>query len=207
MTTRIGLLGSGGQAREAAEYDLSLDVAFHAVTAEHLGARSDLVDLATRDPDLLAVPVVAAVGAPGLRRDMVARWGGTTFARILASSAWISPSASVGEGSILAPGVVLTADVELGAHVLVNVGASVSHSSRVGDFATLSPGVRIGGDCVIGAGVFLGIGASVAHGVRIADGVVVGAGAVVVHDLTEPGVYTGVPARLRRLLDGWIVRL
>jgi serine acetyltransferase len=31
--------------------------------------------------------------------------------------------------------------------------------------------------------------------VRIADDIVVGAGAVVLDDLAEPGVYAGVPAR------------
>jgi len=31
---------------------------------------------------------------------------------------------------------------------------------------------------------------------------VIGAGAVVTHDITEPGIYAGIPARLLRPLAG-----
>ena len=37
--------------------------------------------------------------------------------------------------------------------------------------------------------------------VSIADHVVIGAGAVVTRDLTEPGIYAGNPARLLRRLN------
>ena len=35
----------------------------------------------------------------------------------------------------------------------------------------------------------------VIHGVRIVEGCLIGAGAVVTDDLTEPGTYVGAPAR------------
>jgi UDP-perosamine 4-acetyltransferase len=38
----------------------------------------------------------------------------------------------------------------------------------------------------------------VIHGVRIAAGCLVGAGAVVTKDLTEPGTYVGTPAKRLR---------
>lgn len=208
MIPRIGLLGSGSQALEAAEYDPAVAVAFYAVPGSYLDPqRPDVIDLATTDPRLLATPVVAAVGAPGLRRELVTGWAGENFGSVISPSAWISPSAEIGEGAIVAPGVVVTAGAVIGRHVILNVGASVNHTSRIGDYSTLSPGVRIAGDCEIGAGVFLGIGATVSHGVRIAEGAVVGAGAVVVNDLDEAAVYAGVPVRRLRLLEDWIRRL
>ena len=48
----------------------------------------------------------------------------------------------------------------------------------------------------VGANCWLGARAVVLGGVRIADGCVVGAGSVVTHNLTEPGIYAGSPARL-----------
>jgi len=51
----------------------------------------------------------------------------------------------------------------------------------------------------IGNGVSIGTNATVLP-VSICDRVVVGAGAVVTKDITEPGIYVGNPARLRRLL-------
>jgi acetyltransferase-like isoleucine patch superfamily enzyme len=38
--------------------------------------------------------------------------------------------------------------------------------------------------------------------VSICDNVVIGAGAVVTKDITQPGIYAGNPARLLRNLDG-----
>ena len=68
----------------------------------------------------------------------------------------------------------------------------------MGRFVTLSPGVRIAGGCQIGDEVFFGVNACVIPRLRIAAGVTVGAGAVVIDDLTEAGTYVGVPARLVR---------
>lgn len=205
---RIGLLGAGAHADEIAEYLPEGGVAFRAVDADHLSGGSPvLVDIATTEPDLLATPVVAAVGAPGLRRTLIERWGGHVFASVVAPSAVLSPSAVVAEGSVVMAGAVISARVQLGRHVAINIGATVSHDSVLGDYATISPGVRIAGRCVIGAGVFLGIGAVVSHGVSIVDGAVVGAGAVVLSDITEPGTYVGAPARLVKRHEGWLPRL
>ncbi len=51
----------------------------------------------------------------------------------------------------------------------------------------------------IGNGVSIGTNATILP-VTICDGTVIGAGAVVTKDITEPGIYVGNPARLRRRL-------
>lgn len=207
MTETFGLLGGGSQADETEEYALPGAVAFRAVTSEYLLKTDRYVDIATAAPELLAVPVVAAVGAPGLRRRLVSLWSGVHFHTIVAPGAVVGRSARVGAGCVVAPGAVVTYNATLGNHVLVNVGATVSHATVLGDYVTVSPGANIAGDCVVGDGVFVGIGAVVSHGVRIAPGTVLGAGAVVVSDITEPGVYVGVPAQRLRDTDGWIEHL
>ncbi|MBN9632763.1 MAG: acetyltransferase [Actinobacteria bacterium] len=212
MPSDFGLLGNGGQAAEAAEFALPDRVLFRAVTGGRAGTPDgggglQIVDIATSDPDLLSVPVVAALGTPGLRRALVGDWGGDRYRTIVAAGASVSPSADVGDGSIVAPGAVLTAGVRLGRHVIVNVGASVSHGSALGDYATLGPGARVAGDCRIGAGVFVGIGAVISNGVSVASGVVIGAGAVVIDDIDVAGTYVGVPARLSRPREDWLFTL
>jgi len=47
----------------------------------------------------------------------------------------------------------------------------------------------------VGKSSWLGIGSVVSNNVNICSGCNVGAGAVVVKDITEPGTYVGVPAR------------
>lgn len=199
----FGLLGAGAQAREIETFAHPDRVAFRAVDAKFAGAEGT-IDIGTHDEEFLRTPVAAAVGAPGLRRSLVERWGGATYRRVTASGSWIAESAVLGEGVMVAPMAAVSAAAVLGDHVLVNIAATVSHDTRVGAYATLSPGVHVAGHCRIGAGVFLGIGASVVDGVSIADGCVVGAGSTVISDIEESGVYVGVPARLVRTTKEWL---
>jgi acetyltransferase-like isoleucine patch superfamily enzyme len=53
---------------------------------------------------------------------------------------------------------------------------------------------------MIGNGVSIGTNATILP-VTICDRSVIGAGAVVTKDITEPGIYVGNPARLRRRLS------
>jgi sugar O-acyltransferase (sialic acid O-acetyltransferase NeuD family) len=203
--TEVGLLGAGSHAREVAECAHPARVAFFAVEREYLNpARSELVDIDTADSAYLTLSVVAAVGAPGLRRRLVTRWGGTAYARAVSSHAWVSPSATLEDGVVILAGAAVSAGVHVGGHAVVNLGATISHDSRLGAFATLSPGAHVAGGCVLGQGVFLGVGAVVSNGVSIADGVVVGAGAVVLTDLDELGTYVGIPARKVRERTAWL---
>jgi sugar O-acyltransferase (sialic acid O-acetyltransferase NeuD family) len=199
------MLGAGGQADETAEYALPEIPAFRAVSVNYLiSGRSDIIDVEHPDGAFRAIPVVAAVGAPGLRRELVRAWPGTTYRTVVAPAAWVSRSASIGHGSILAPHSALNTNVSIGRHVVINLGASVSHDAHIGDFVTVSPGAHIGGRVRIDDGAFIGIGAVVSSNVHIASGIVVGAGCVVVADLTESGVYVGVPARWLGAQEGWL---
>lgn len=110
--------------------------------------------------------------------------------------AMAAPGAIVGVGSVLCPGVFLCPTAEIGNHVLLNIGAVIGHESKVGDFSVISPLAVIGGRSVLGKRVFVGANASVREPVRIADDVTIGMGAVVLHDITEPGTtWVGNPAR------------
>jgi sugar O-acyltransferase (sialic acid O-acetyltransferase NeuD family) len=207
VNTQLGLLGAGHQALEVAEFATTMGqtVIFHAVDTEYLdGSRTTLIDLACIEVDILATPVVAAVGAPGLKRKMIGTWGGHNYATVVAHGASVSRSATVGQGSVIGSLAVISAGAIIGKHVLVNIGATVSHTSSVGDFVTLSPGVHVAGDCVIDEGTFIGIGAVLSHGIHVPPGSVIGAGAVVIESLGESGVYVGSPARLVRTTEEWL---
>lgn len=203
MRHDLGILGAGAQAREVAEFAVAARIAFRAVSAEY-ATGTDLIDITTPSPEQAATPVIAAVGPPALRRSLVEAWPGRSFETVVAPTAYVSPSAVIGPGSLIAPGAVVTAGARIGEHVIVNVGATVSHDCVLGDFTTLAPGVNLGGGCRIGPGAFLGIGSTVRDGVRVAEGVVVGAGAAVVSDLQEMGIYVGVPARIQRSTHEWM---
>lgn len=103
---------------------------------------------------------------------------------------------SVGEGTCLAPGSLITTHTSLGRHCILNVHASVSHDCRIGDFTNINPGAVICGNVRIGAGCYIGAGATIIDKVTIGEGTIVGAGAVVISDLPAHVTAVGVPARI-----------
>jgi acetyltransferase-like isoleucine patch superfamily enzyme len=114
-------------------------------------------------------------------------------------------------------------DCFIGPFVEVQKGVRIGARSRIQSHAFICELVTIGSDCfvshgamfindrfstggpakgnralwqptVLGDRVSIGTNATILP-VRIASGVVIGAGAVVTHDILEPGVYAGNPAR------------
>lgn len=101
----------------------------------------------------------------------------------------------IGAGSCLAPGAIVTTNVVIGVHCIVNANASISHDCAIGDFANINPGATIAGNVQVGVGAFIGAGATVMDRIRIGDWAVVGAGAAVVRDVPAGQTVVGVPAR------------
>lgn len=103
--------------------------------------------------------------------------------------------------------------IRLGFTIPLNVfeeGLSIAHrgclvvngNAKVGKNCRIHEGVNIGASKgtsdapIIGNNVFIAIGAKVLGGIHIADNVAIGANAVVVRDITEPGTtWAGVPAK------------
>lgn len=200
----MGFLGYGAHAAEVEDYSPHVAVLFNAVSPRFLTAsRPRMIDISVPPVLLRDTPVIAAVGAPGLKRELVRQWPGTEYATIRSPESWVSGSVDVGRGSVIAPLAGISAGTRLGCHVLINLAATISHDCVIGDYVTVSPGAHIAGNVKIGDGVFIGIGAVVSRGLTIADGTVIGAGAVLVRDATQCGTYVGVPARLTRTNESW----
>jgi len=151
--------------------------------------------------DIKANRYITAVGSNSARRKLVKT---ITSINGVPFSAWTlqHPRASVGdavvigEGSCLAPGSIVTTNVTIGRHVILNVKASVSHDCQIGDFVNLNPGATICGDVSIEEGAYIGAGATVIDKVRIGAWTIVGAGSVVIDDLPAGVTAVGCPARI-----------
>jgi sugar O-acyltransferase (sialic acid O-acetyltransferase NeuD family) len=150
--------------------------------------------------------MVIGIGAPSLRRDVARRIQtlGLRCATLVHPTAWIGEGVSFAEGVVVYPHSAITSDVRLGAHVHVNVGASVSHDCELSAFVTLAPGVRLAGHVRMHEGAECGVGASVIPRVHIGRWSMVGGGAAVTTNVSDNAVVAGVPAKeLRRRADGW----
>lgn len=102
----------------------------------------------------------------------------------------------IGEGSILCAGAVLTNDIVLGKHVLLNLNCTVGHDTRIGDCSSIMPGVNIAGQVTIGEAVLIGSGANIKNRVRIGDQSKIGMGAAVIQDIGPGVTAVGVPAKV-----------
>lgn len=104
-------------------------------------------------------------------------------------------SVTMGRGSIITPGVILTTDIQLGNHVLVNLNSTIGHDVVIGDYSSLMPGVHVAGGVTIGTKVLVGSGATILNGCSIGDGARIGSGAVVTTDVDPGETVVGIPAR------------
>lgn len=150
------------------------------------------------------VAVIVAVGKPQTRERIVAKVAeaGLPFATIVHPRAELSRWIRWGEGAVVCAGNVLTVDIDVGAHVHVNLDCTIGHDVILGDFTTLSPGVHVSGWVHFGKRVFVGTGATFVNGTHdaplvIGDDAVVGAGAVVARPVAPGTTVVGVPARPR----------
>ena len=112
------------------------------------------------------------------------------------SSVTLGPGAKIGRGCALFPNVFIDQDAILGENVLVHLGSMVTHYCQVGAHTFMSAKAILGGKVTTGERVYIGVGVTVMDNISIADDAFVGAGAVVVKNITDDGTYVGVPARL-----------
>lgn len=158
-------------------------------------------DAAVMADDHLAVCCLATVHRNRFI-DQAREWG-FRFATVIHPTARVPASATVGEGCILEPGVILSTKTRLGNHVRINRAATIGHDTCIGDYCTIQPGVHIAGKCLFGTGVYVGIGAAVIDSLTIGSWSVIGAGAAVIDNLPERVLAVGVPAKIvKQNIDG-----
>lgn len=147
--------------------------------------------------------VVIGVGDPHVRQ-MLSRKAvdaGFPFSTLIHPTVEKSDSVEIGHGSLIFAGCILTTNVRVGRHVIINMNSTVGHDVVLGDYTTIAPGVHISGCVEVGSRVFLGTGAVIVNGtrdcpLRIGDGAVVGAGACVTKSVAAGAKVFGIPARV-----------
>lgn len=211
------LIGAGGFGRETAEAVRAINDA--RATWDLLGFLDDDPSLCGTELDGTRVlgaikgvarfpdaRIVVCTGHPGnyFSRKRIVRSLGIPVARyatLVHPTAVVPRSARLGPGSVLLASVVLTAAVEVGAHVLVMPGVVFTHEDVIGDFATFGAGSRLGGRTRIREGAYLGAGTTVREERTIGRWSLVGMGAAVIRDIPDAEVWAGVPARFLRQVD------
>ena len=122
---------------------------------------------------------------------------GGTMATIIASTAYVSKYATIGEGTVVMHHVFVNAGSQVGKNVILNTFTNIEHDAVVGDQCHISTGTMINGDCKVGNNVFIGSQSVLANGITVGNDIVVGAGSLVRKSIFEKGIYSGNPAILK----------
>ena len=117
------------------------------------------------------------------------------FAILIDPSVVKSDLVEIGEGSIICAHTIITVNIKIGKHVIINLDCTVGHDAVLYDFVTLYPSANISGITEIGPCSELGTGMQIIQGKRIGAYTIVGAGAVVVKDIPDASTAVGNPAK------------
>jgi sugar O-acyltransferase (sialic acid O-acetyltransferase NeuD family) len=198
----ILVYGASGHGKVVAEVVRSMGLELDGFLDDGVAAGSPVLGAAVLGGFSWLQPGVARVIAPAiggnLARERVCarlREAGHTLGVFVHERAWVSPSATLGPGTVVMAGAIVNAEARVGQGVIINTGAIVEHECVLGDYVHLSPGAALGGGVTVGTRSHVGLGASVKQLARIGSDCVIGAGAVVLRFVEDGRVVAGVPAR------------
>jgi sugar O-acyltransferase (sialic acid O-acetyltransferase NeuD family) len=199
MKNKVVVLGSGGHASVIVDIFEQLGLNEILVMDHTLDGLVLNVDFTSHERDRYKETHLyfVAIGDNQDRKRWVQKLLNEKFhlASSIHPSAVVAKSATIGVGSCIMAGALINPYVTLNEGVIINTKASIDHHTQIGAFSHVAPGVTIAGGCNIGQSVFIGVGASVSNNLSITNDVIIGAGAVVIRSITEPGTYVGVPAK------------
>lgn len=142
--------------------------------------------------------VVCAVGSAKIRQKIIEKlknYANVKFATLIDPSVMRSERVDIGEGSIICAGTIITVDISIGSHVIINLDCTIGHDDIIHDFVTIYPSVNVSGNVVVGECAELGTGMQIIQGKSIGRESIIGAGAVVIRDIPEKCTAVGSPAK------------
>lgn len=142
-------------------------------------------------------PMIVSIGVNSIRKKVVEKLD-CQFGVAIHPSAIVSPSAKIGEGTVVMAGAIINADAVIGKHCIINTGASVDHECVVEDYCHIAPHATLCGKVHVGEGSLMGVGSCAIPCVNIGSWCTVGAGAAVVKDIPDGITVVGIPAKLIR---------
>lgn len=148
---------------------------------------------------------VCAVGSSRIRKNIIEKVVNLNptikFATLIDPSVEMSSLVKIGKGTIICAHTIITVNIEIGSHVIINLDCTIGHDALLEDFVTLYPSVNVSGITHIGYCTELGTGMQIIQGKTIGNYSIVGAGAVVVKDLPDKCTAVGSPAKAIKFFD------
>jgi sugar O-acyltransferase (sialic acid O-acetyltransferase NeuD family) len=190
---KLALFGYGGHAREVA-CQIGEEITFF-VDDQYVPTVPNVKGISTFNSEEYLMMVAVANSKD--RFDIVQRLPKETqyFTFIHPSVQIMDDNIEVGEGSFIGASSILTTNIKLGKHALLNRGNHIGHDCIIGDYFSMMPNAIVGGNVTIGDNAYLGSCSNIKEKINITSNILIGMNAAVVKDITESGTYVGVPTK------------
>lgn len=141
--------------------------------------------------------VVSAIGTPSVNKKIMNKLANSDnrYATLIHPSVICSDTSSIGEGSIICAGNIITVNATIGKHVIINLDSTIGHDATINDYTVILPSVNVSGHVVLEKGVSVGTGSAIIQGLTIGENTIIGAGSVVVKDIPANCTAVGSPAK------------
>ena len=115
---------------------------------------------------------------------------------------WVHPTAlimdndvEIGEGSFIGAYSILTTNIKIGKHAILNRGNHIGHDCEIGDYFSAMPGAIVSGNVKIYDCVYMGNNSSIREKLSIHSMCKIGMNAAVVKHIEDGETYVGVPVK------------
>jgi sugar O-acyltransferase (sialic acid O-acetyltransferase NeuD family) len=115
----------------------------------------------------------------------------TKFFTFIHPTALVMDDVKIGDGSFIGAYSIVTCNISLGSHTILNRSNHIGHDSIIGNFFSAMPGSIVSGNVTIGEKVYLGTNSSIKEKLSITDDVEIGLNTGIVKSIEESGTYIG----------------
>jgi acetyltransferase EpsM len=119
------------------------------------------------------------------------------YVSIIHKTAVISPSAVIGNGTVIMANATINANAKIGNHCIIHSGAVIERDCELSDFVHISPNVTLTDKVKISEGVHIGAGATVMPNTTIEEWGVISADATEIDTIPKASIAVGVPAKVK----------
>jgi sugar O-acyltransferase (sialic acid O-acetyltransferase NeuD family) len=200
----IIIVGAGGHARSCIEVIEStgiFKIAGLVGIESEIGEKRYGYSVIASDDDLprlvrdyeFAINALGQITDPKLRTNKFEELKNIGFKMpsVIASSAIVASSATVGDGTILMHGSIVNSGATISQNCIINTFALIEHDCSVGANTHISTGALINGGVSVGSNTFIGSGAILKQGIEVGNNCVVGLGVKLLRNLPDSQVYIG----------------
>lgn len=178
MQKPLILVGGGGhcksvlEAAESAGYsilgvlDMPEEVGKEILSTKVIGTDDDIPAYVDKAEFVITVGFIKN---PAIRIKLYnkIKEAGGKLATIVASTAYVSKYAEIGEGTVVLHQAFVNAGAKVGKNVILNTAINIEHDAVIGDHCHISTGTMVNGGADIAEGTFIGSQSVVNQGVKI----------------------------------------